>query len=84
MGGGAALEQPGDTLYWSLGLRRFQGSGLFFLSQLERGRGKVRISSPEARTLMPTVTHRVSAFTSAPPSYPGGPMSQRLTEEGAC
>lgn len=22
------------TLYWSLGLRRFQGSGLFFLSQL--------------------------------------------------
>lgn len=83
MDGGETLEPPGDTLYWSLGLRRFQGSGLFFLSQLQRGRGMVRVSSLEAGTLMPKVTHRVSAPTSAPPSSPGGPMSQRLTEEGA-
>lgn len=38
--GGATLEPPTGTLYWSLGLRRFQGSGLFFRSQLgEWGEG---------------------------------------------
>jgi hypothetical protein len=28
----------GYTLYWSLGLNRFQGSGLFFRSQLQKER----------------------------------------------
>ena len=45
MDGGATLKPPGGTLYWSLGLRRFQGSGLFFLSQLQRGRERVRVAS---------------------------------------
>ena len=30
---------PVLTLYWSVGPSRFQGSGLFFLSQLEEGMG---------------------------------------------
>lgn len=45
------LEPSRGTLYWSLGLRRFQGSGLFFLSQLWSRKGRVRVSSLGPRTL---------------------------------
>lgn len=81
--GSTTPEPPRVTLYWSLGLRRFQGSGLFFRSQLRGGRKRVRVSSAGARTLEPKVTPRVSASTPAISSYPGAPIYQRLTGERA-